>query len=70
MNSYQVTITYEQSVFADLTITLEAESEEEACSRAKEMDDDDLIDYSEAEERGEYLTGIFDITAILNKEQP
>ena len=68
MNSYQVTITYQQSVFADLTITLEAESEEEACSRAKEMDDDDLIDYSEAEERGEYLTGIFDITAILNKE--
>ena len=70
MNSYQVTITYQQSVFADLTIILEAESEEEACSRAKEMDDDDLIDYSEAEERGEYLTGIFDITAILNKEQP
>ena len=70
MNSYQVTITYQQSVFADLTIILEAESEEEACSRAKEMDDDDLIDYSEAEERGEYLTGIFDITAVLNKEQP
>ena len=70
MNSYQVTITYQQSVFADLTITLEAESEEEACSRASEMDDDGLIDYSEAEERGEYLTGIFDITAILNKEQP
>ena len=70
MKSYQVTITYQQSIFADLTITLEAESEEEACSRAKEMDDDDLIDYSEAEERGEYLTGIFDITAVLNKEQP
>ena len=70
MKSYQVTITYQQSVFADLTIILEAESEEEACSRASEMDDDDLIDYSEAEERGEYLTGIFDITAILNKEQP
>ena len=70
MNSYQVTITYQQSVFADLTITLEAESEEEACSIASEMDDDDLIDYSEAEERGEYLTSIFDITAKLNKEQP
>ena len=70
MNSYQVTITYQQSVFADLTITLEAESEEEACSIASEMDDDDLINYSEAEERGEYLTSIFDITAKLNKEQP
>ena len=70
MNSYQVNITYIQSVFADLTITVEAESEEEACSIAGEMDDDDLIDYSEAEERGEYLTGIFDITATLSKEQP
>lgn len=70
MNSYQVTITYQQSVFADLIITLEAESEEEACSRAKEMDDDDLNDYSEAKKRGGYLTGIFDITATLNKEQP
>ena len=70
MKSYQVTITYQQSIFADLTITLKAESKAAACSKAKEMDDDDLVDYSEAEERGEYLTGVFDITAILNKEQP
>lgn len=69
MNSYQVTITYQQSIFADLTLVVEAESEEEACSRAGEMDDDGLIDYSEAEERGEYLIGIFDINAELNKEQ-
>ena len=70
MNSYQVTIIYQQSVFADLTITLEAESEEEVCSRASEMDDDGLIDYSEAEEHGVCVTSVFDITATLNKEQP
>ena len=70
MKSYQVTITYQQSIFADLTITLEAESKVAACARAYEMDNDDLIDYMEAKERNSYPTCIFNIKAKRNKEQP
>ena len=70
MKSYQVTITYQQSIFADFTITLEAESKAAACSKAKEMDDDDLIDYMEARERKSYPTCIYNIKAKRIKEQP
>ena len=68
MKNYQVTITYQQSIFADLTLTIAAESKAAACSRAKEMDDDDLIDYTEAKERSCYPTCIVNIKAKRNKE--